>query len=288
LNTQVKNSDLNQVLMSRELDSILMTWLDAISLILKHYDWNADLCMKINALNHEVEDVLSQKSKTDQWHLIAYYSYKFKEAEVRWDIHDKKLHIIVLNFKNWQHYLQSSKWFICVITDHNNLRYFIMMKKLNVWQMCWAEKLAAFDFHIKYRRDKLNSGNALSRRLNIMKLNDSKKNNDYFLSTLQNKLRNQKCQSELLKNEEVSTAIKLTALMMQLNDIVIADTWVMCSNEKILTKSCRILNTASFHLLIHQIMKLKRFCLKMNESITAWLLKLQQRNVFIVNEKWHQ
>ena len=34
--------------------------------ILKHYDWDADFCMKINALNHEVEDVLSQKSKTDQ------------------------------------------------------------------------------------------------------------------------------------------------------------------------------------------------------------------------------
>ncbi len=34
--------------------------------ILKHYDWNTDLCMKINASNHEVEDVLSQKSKTDQ------------------------------------------------------------------------------------------------------------------------------------------------------------------------------------------------------------------------------
>jgi len=46
-----------------------------------------------------------------------------------------------------------------------------------------------------------------------MKLNDSKKNNDYFLSTLQNKLRNQKCQSELLENEEVLTTIELAALM---------------------------------------------------------------------------
>jgi len=57
-----------------------------------------------------------------------------------------------------------------------------------------------------------------------MKLYDSKKNNDYFLFTLQNKLHNQKCQSELLENKEVSTAIKLAALTTQLNDIVIADT----------------------------------------------------------------
>jgi len=78
-----------------------------------------------------------------------------------------------------------------------------------------------------------------------MKLNDSEKNNDYFLSTLQNKLRNQKCQSELLENEEVLTAIKLAALMTQLNDIVITDIQVMCLNKKILAKSCRILDTAS-------------------------------------------
>ena len=192
--------------------------------ILKHYDWNADLCIKINASNYEVENMLNQKSKINQWHFIMYYSYKFKEVEVWWDMHDKKLYAIVLDFKNWWHYLQSSKWLICVITNHNNFRYFMMIKKLNAWQMRWAEKLTAFDFHIKYHKDKLNFANASLRRLNIMKLNNSKKNNDYFLFTLQKKLRNQKCQSELLKNEEVLTVIKLTALMMQLNDIVIANT----------------------------------------------------------------
>ena len=162
----------------------------------------------------------------------------------------------------------------------------MMMKKLNIQQMCWAEKLAAFDFHIEYHRDKLNFANASSRRLNIMKLNDSKKNNDDFLFTLRNKLRNQKYQSELLENEEVLIVIKLAALTMQLNDIVIADTQVMCLNEKVLVKSCRILDTASSQLLIHQIMKLKRFYLKMSELMITWLLKLQQRNIFIANEKW--
>ncbi len=121
-----------------------------------------------------------------------------------------------------------------------------------------------------------------------MKLNDNKKKNDYFLFTLWNKLCNQKCQSELLKNEEVSTAVKLAALMMQLNDIVIADTQIICLNEKVLVKSCRILNTASFQLFIHQFMKSKKFYLKMSELMTAWLLKLQQWNIFVANEKWCQ
>ncbi len=62
----------------------------------------------------------------------------------------------------------------------------------------------------------------------------------------------------------------------------------MCLNEKVFTKSCRILNTVLFQLLIHQIMKLKKFYLKMSELMIAWLLKLQQRDIFIANEKWHQ
>ncbi len=62
----------------------------------------------------------------------------------------------------------------------------------------------------------------------------------------------------------------------------------MCLNEKILAKSCRILDTALFQLLIHQIMKSKKFYLKMNESMTTWLLKLQKRDVFVANEKWCQ
>ncbi len=62
----------------------------------------------------------------------------------------------------------------------------------------------------------------------------------------------------------------------------------MCLNEKVLIRSCRILDTALFQLLIHQIMKSKRFYLKMSESMTAWLLKLQQRNIFVANEKWRQ
>ncbi len=59
--------------------------------------------------------------------------------------------------------------------------------------MSWTEKLTAFNFNIKYHKDKLNFTNALLRRSDIMKLNDSKKNNDFFLFTLQNKLCNQKC-----------------------------------------------------------------------------------------------
>ena len=256
--------------------------------ILEHYDWNAVLRMETDAFNRGADDVLSQKSKNGQWHLIAYFSYKFKGAEVRWDTHDKELYAIVLRFKNWRHYLQGSKHSINVITDHNNLRYFMTTKELNARQVRWAEKLAAFDFNIEYRRGKLNPADAPSRRPDIIKPDGSEENNDRFLSTLRNKLRNRECQPDVQENEEIPASVKLAALTTQLSDNVTADTRVTHLNEKVLARSRSILDTASSRLLVHQVAKSKRFYLDMTESMAAWLLKLQQRDAFVANCEWRQ
>lgn len=97
----------------------------------------------------------------------------------------------MLGFKNWKHYLQGSKHPIRIISDHNNLRYFIITKELNTKQIRWAEKLAAFNFIIKYRKRTLNPTDTPSRRPNIVKPDNNEDNNNSFLPTLQNKLRNQ-------------------------------------------------------------------------------------------------
>ena len=53
-----------------------------------------------------------------------------------------------------------------------------------------------FDFIIKYHKRKLNLANALLKRFDIIKFDDSKNNNDDFLFILRNKFRNSKCQSK--------------------------------------------------------------------------------------------
>ena len=168
--------------------------------------------MKIDAFNRGAEDVFNQKSNDGQWHLIAFMSYKFKETEKRWNMHDKKLYAIVLRFKNWRHYLQNNKHFIRVITNHNNFRYFMSTKKFNAKQIRWAEKLTAFDFIIEYRKKKLNFANAPSRRPDIMKFDDNENNNNDFLFILRNKLRNSKCQSKQTQIRDEFANIKLTTL----------------------------------------------------------------------------
>ena len=65
--------------------------------------------METDSSDRGAGGVLSQMGSDRQWHPIAFFSYKFKGPEVRWDTHDKELYAILLGFKNWRHYLQGSK-----------------------------------------------------------------------------------------------------------------------------------------------------------------------------------
>ena len=166
--------------------------------------------------------------------------------------------------------MQGSKHPIRVITDHNNLRYFMSTKELNAKQVRWAEKLAAFDFTIEYRKDTLNPADAPSRRPDMIKPDGSEDNNDDFLPTLRNKLRNREFQPDIQERNGVPVTVKLAALTAQLDGIAVADTQVMNLDEKVLDRRTRILDAAmSFRFLVQQILKSKRFYLKLRESMAA-------------------
>ena len=177
-------------------------------------------------------------------------NYKFKKAKKRWNTHDKKLYVIVLKFKNWRHYLQNNKYFIRVITDHNNFYYFMSTKKFNAKQIRWTEKLTAFNFIIEYCRKKLNFANASLKKSDIMKFDDNKNNNNNFLFILRHKFCNSKCQSKQTQIRNEFANIKLTILTAQLNNIIIENIWITRSNEKVLVRWRNILNSASFRLLV--------------------------------------
>ena len=109
--------------------------------------------------------VLSQLEPDGKYHPIAFYSNKFSDAELNYDIHDKEMVVIVDCLKEWRHFLQGSPHRVVVYTDHRNLEYFNSTKSLNPRQARWAEVLSSFDFVISYRPgDKNGKADALSRR----------------------------------------------------------------------------------------------------------------------------
>ena len=83
-----------------------------------------------------------------------------------------------------------------MITDYNNLYYFMSIKEFNAKRIHSIKKLITSDFIIKYCKKKLNFANALLGKSDIIKLNDSENNNDNFLFILQYKFCNSKYQSK--------------------------------------------------------------------------------------------
>ena len=103
-------------------------------------------------------------------------------AEQNYEMHDQELLAIVKSFKHWRHYLEGSQQPVEVLTDHANLRYFMVMKELSRRQARWAEYLAAFDFDIQYRKGSMNSVDGPSWRPDYVEL---AKEQELLLPTLQ-------------------------------------------------------------------------------------------------------
>ena len=107
-------------------------------------------------------------------------------AEIKYETHDQELLFIVATFQQWRHYFKNNHHSVTILTNHNNLRYFIKTTAFNKRQFQWVLAFAEYDFEIKYRFKKINSIDGSSRRSDYEK----KINNEICLFILQNKLKN--------------------------------------------------------------------------------------------------
>ncbi len=206
-NTWIKNSDSNQVLTSWILDSNSSTRLDAISLfiwsskakqafnqlrdvfmktsILRHFDSEQHICIEINAFDYAVASILSQSDDEDQWHSIAFWFKMMINVERNYETYDQKLLVIIVMFKHWWHYVKDNYHTVEVLTDHNNLKNFMNVWKLNERQVKWVMKLLICNFEIAHKSEKTNSINASLRQSDYKNENISV---NHLLLTLQRKL----------------------------------------------------------------------------------------------------
>jgi RNase H-like domain found in reverse transcriptase len=103
--------------------------------VLVYFDPSKKIRVETDASKFAITSTISQQTDASDgtkkhWHPVAFWSRKLTGAERNYSTHDGKLLAIVQAFKNWRHYLKGSRFTIEVITDYNNLRYFIETKYL--------------------------------------------------------------------------------------------------------------------------------------------------------------
>ncbi len=127
------------------------------------------ITLEINTSDEAIEACISQSDDKKRLHLIAFHSRKLTDAELNYEIHDKKLLAIVDSFKQWRVYLKEFKHQIQVYTNHKNLLYFTITKVLNQRQIRWSKELSSYNFQIQYWKKSENSKiDVLSRKADHM------------------------------------------------------------------------------------------------------------------------
>jgi len=72
-------------------------------------------------------------------------------VEQNYEIHNKEMLAIVRALEEWRHFVEGVEHRCEIWTDHKNLQYFMMAKKLNQRQARWSLLLARFDFVMHHR-----------------------------------------------------------------------------------------------------------------------------------------
>ena len=81
---------------------------------------------------------LDSYTSSNQWHPIAYFSRKMISVETQYKTHNAELLASVEAFKTWRHYLEDCKYKVLVLTNHNNICWFMDIKSLSSRQVKWA------------------------------------------------------------------------------------------------------------------------------------------------------
>ena len=127
--------------------------------LLQHFNFNQKMKIKANVLKFVFSTILTQLYM-NQWHPIAYWSWKKTAAERNYDIKKSKMLTIICVCKKWRHYVENFIHMMTVIIDHANLKMFLLNKNLFEREMKWWKKLSGLDLIIKYKSEKQNPADA--------------------------------------------------------------------------------------------------------------------------------
>jgi hypothetical protein len=125
---------------------IMAVYMSGKTPILYHYDPNKPALVDTEASDVAIARLKSQKFKDGKLHSIIHISKKLSPVELKYNVFDKEMIVIVFSCTQWRHFLQGAEHRTIVYSDHQNVTYFKSAVALNRWQAHWAVELAIFNF----------------------------------------------------------------------------------------------------------------------------------------------
>ena len=77
------------------------------------------------------QSCLNSRRRTENGTPVAFYSKSLSSVEWNYEIYEKEILAIICALEEWRHFLEGATHLVEIWTDHKNLEYFMMAKKLN-------------------------------------------------------------------------------------------------------------------------------------------------------------
>jgi hypothetical protein len=108
--------------------------------------------IEANSSDYTTGAVLSQLLKEDnKWHPVAFLLKSLNAVEWNYEIYNKEMLATICALEEWRHFIKGTWHDVGIWTDHRNLEYFMLAKKLNRQQAQWSLYLLHFDFNLHHR-----------------------------------------------------------------------------------------------------------------------------------------
>ena len=121
--------------------------------VLQHYNTDLLVRLETDTSSFTILGILSQQNNKESpekchWHPMAFWSCQMSPMEWNYHAGQMELLAIVMVCKHWHHYLDGADTPVNILSDHGNLRNFMMTKELMGRLVWWWELLSGFQINI--------------------------------------------------------------------------------------------------------------------------------------------
>jgi RNase H-like domain found in reverse transcriptase len=131
---------------------------------LQRPNYEKPFTLEVDASQYATGVILYQENDKGKLRPVGYHSHTLNPAERGYDVHDRKLLVVMRGLRQWRHLLLSSPFQTTVVMDHTNLQYYQQPQKINWWVARYLGDLAEYNFKLVHKPGHLNRADHLSRQ----------------------------------------------------------------------------------------------------------------------------